>query len=712
MLRPIVFDGLVKAMQRRSLWRSFKNSVLSALALAASFAVHAHPEASCAAGNGEQTALAGEFGPQGVDVNNRSKTVKPGDDFFTFINEGWNTSTQIPDGYWDYGQTSILAATVDGQIKSLLERSLTSRAPRGTAEQQVGDAYASFFDTAEIERRGLSSIKADVKSILQSTTREDIARWMANPTSSSIIAINVFPAERRSRVHLDQQNLGQPMLGLSTPDSYSRADGSYPAGREAYQAYVATVFEMAGVDQAASRAERLLALETRIAGNFWSLEKLRDRKANYHPMTVRQLTTYAPGFPWRAFLATRGVADESDIVLGTDTAVQQQAKLFADTPLDDWKSYLAFHWIQNQMDVLPESFRQASWDFHGKTLSHAKTPPTREEVALRLVSSTLGQQVGRLYAERYVTERTKTSAGEMIAYLRKAFAERLTKAKWIDEGTRVEALAKLENFAFKVGYPKIWRDFSTVEIGRDDAAGNMRRIRESDWEYQRRRLDPAFKDELWYQTPQTVDASYSVLLNAIELPGALLQPPYFDADADPAANFGAIGAIIGHEMGHGFDDQGIVYDSRGRLQKWWSDEALERFHGRARGLVDQYDAFTPYPGVHVNGQRTIGENIADLSGVSLAYSAYHMYAADHPCANRASLDGLTGDQRFFAAWAQAWRYKAPESAIRYVVDRSYHAPTPYRVNGVVQNLDEWYSAFGVAPGDKLYLAPEKRVRIW
>lgn len=691
---------------------SLKNSVLVALALSASFAVHAQPETSCPAGDGEQTALAGEFGPQGIDVRDRSKTVKPGDDFFAFINEGWNTSTPIPDGYWDYGQTNILATTVDGQVKGLLKRSLTSRSPRGTTERQVGDAYASFLDTAEIERRGLSSLKADVKAILKSTTREDIARWMANPTSSSIIAINVFPAERRSRVHLDQQNLSQPMLGLSSPDSYSKTDGTYPAGREAYQAYVAAVLEKAGVDQATARAQRVLALETRIAGNFWSLEKLRDRKANYHPMTVRQLATYAPGFPWRAFLAARGVAGESDIVLGTDTAVQQQAKLFADTPLDDWKSYLAFHWIQNQMDVLPENFRQASWDLYGKTLSQAKTPPAREEVALRLVSSALGQQVGRLYAERYVSERTKTSADEMIAYLRKAFAERLAKATWIDEETRNEALAKLANFSFKVGYPKIWRDFSALEIRHDDAAGNLRRIREADWEYQRHRLDPAFKDEPWYQTPQTVDASYSVLLNTIELPGAFLQPPYFDADADPAVNFGAIGAIIGHEMGHGFDDQGIVYDSRGRMQKWWSDEALERFHSRARGLVDQYDAFAPYPDVHVNGQRTIGENIADLSGVSLAYSAYRLYVADHPCVGRVSLDGLTGDQRFFAAWAQAWRYKAPESAVRYVIDYSYHAPTPYRVNGVVQNLDEWYSAFGVMPGDKLYLPPEKRVRIW
>lgn len=670
-------------------------------------------EVSCASGKGQQSAaLVGEFGPQGVDVGTWSNTIKPGDDFFAFVNEGWSESTRIPEGYWDYGQTSILAATVEGQIKDLLERSLTSRSPRGTAGQQVGDAYASFLDTDEIERRGTLILKADIKGILESTTREDIARWMANPTSSSIIAINVYPAEQQWRVHLDQQNLAQPMLGLSTPDSYSRIDGSYPAGREAYKTYIATVLEKAGVDHAAGRAERLLALETKIAGNFWSPEKLRDRKANYHPMTVEQLTAYAPGFPWRAFLAARGMDGESDIVLGTDTAVQQQAKLFADTSLDDWRSYVAFHWIQNQMDVLPANFRQASWEFHGKMLSHAKAPPAREEVALRLVNGALGQQVGRLYSERYVSDQTKASAEELIAYLRKAFAERLTTTTWIDEETRAEALAKLERLAFKVGYPKIWRDFSRLEITREDAAGNLRRIREADWEYQRRRLDPLSKDEPWYQTPQTVDASYSVLFNAVELPGAFLQPPYFDANADPATNFGAIGAIIGHEIGHGFDDQGIIYDSRGRLRKWWSDAALERFHDRTRALVDQYDAFSPYPGVHVNGKRTIGENIADLSGVSLSYRAYQMYVADHRCATHKSLDGLTGDQRFFAAWAQAWRYKAPESAIRHVIEYSYHAPTPYRVNGVVQNLDEWYRAFDVMPGDKLYLPPKKRVRIW
>ena len=661
--------------------------------------------------DGDKNVQAVKFGPQGFDVSTISKTLKPGDDFFNYINEGWITATPIPEGYWDYGQTSVLGTTVDGQIKTLLTESLTSKSLRGTAGQQVGDTYASFLDTEAIEQRGLSAIAVGLKGIVASKTVDDIARWMANPTSSSIIAINIYPAEGRWLVHLDQQNLTQPMLGLSA-DTYSSTEGSSPATRDAYRTYVAGLFEKAGIDNAITRAERVVALEAKIAANFWSFEKLRDRKANFHPMTVGELIRYAPGFPWRSFLAARGVSGVSDIVLGTDTAVQSQAKVFAATSINDWKSYLAFHWIQNQIDVLPEKFRQSSWEFYGKTLSSAKAPTPHEIVAQRLVSSALGLQVGRLYADRYVSSKTKVAAEEMISYLRKALAVRLANVAWMDEKTKFEAQAKLEHFKFKVGYPSIWRDFSSLEIKCDDAAGNLQRIRAADWAYQLRRLNPATKDEPWYQTPQTVDASYSVLFNAIELPAAFLQPPYFDSDADPAVNFGAIGAIVGHEMGHGFDDQGIIYDSDGRLRNWWSAEALTQFHKRTQALVNQYEAFSPYPDVHVNGQRTIGENIADLSGLSLAYHAYHLYLADHPESGKLSLDGLTVDQRFFAAWAQAWRYKAPESATRFVIQYSYHSPTQYRVNGVVQNLDEWYAAFDVKEGDKLYVPPEKRVRIW
>jgi putative endopeptidase len=680
------------------------------VALLASLPALVSASESCS--SSEATPLQGEFAPHGLNVRTFSKTVRPGDDFFNYVNSGWIESTQIPPGHWDYGQTTVLITQVQEQIRTVIAASVAKPLPRASAGQQVGDAYSSFLKVDRIEQVGSKALEKNLDSIFASKAPSDVVRWMAHPASSSIVAINVFPAEGRWLVHLDQQNSNIPMLGLPGREAYERTDGSYPATRAAYQAHITKVFELAGVDHAAARAERVVALEGKIAANQWTLELLRDRKANYHPMSVQELTRYAPGFPWRAFLEERGVGNVADVVLGTDTAVKAQAQLFANTPLDDWRAYVAFHWIQNQIDVLPQAFRDSSWTFYGQVLSNAKTPPAREDVALRLVNSALGHQIGRLYVERYFSPETKAAAEELIAYLRKAFEERLGSVQWMDDATRAEARAKLARARFKVGYPSIWRDYSDLDIRLDDAAGNLRRIRESDWAYQLRRLNPDNKDEPWYQTPQTVDASYSVLFNAIELPAAFLQPPYFDAKADPAVNFGAIGGIIGHEIGHGFDDQGIIYDSRGRMRNWWSAESLQQFHARAQALVEQYSAFSPYEGVHVDGQRTIGENIADLSGLSLAHRAYRLYLADHACASRTSLDGLSGEQRFFLSWAQAWRYKAPESAIRWVIDHGYHAPTPYRVNGVVQNMDEWYEAFGVKPIDKLYRRPEKRVRIW
>ena len=656
--------------------------------------------------------VAGEFAPLGIDTSTLSKTIRPGDDFFAYVDQGWIDRTPIPDGYWDYGQTNVLMTRVDGQIKAVIVDSLKASGPRASAGQQVSDAYASFLDTAGIEAREMAPFRAGLKAIMGAGTPEAIAAAMADPTSSTLFAINLFPEGGKVLVHLDQQNQAQPMLGLSNRDAYEKTDAETVANRTAYTAYIADLFARAGVGEAKARAARVVALEGRIAANQWDFERLRDRRLNFHPMTVVELERYAPGFPWRAYLKARGVGTTTDIVLGTDTAVEKQARLFAATDIDDWRAYIAFHWLQNQIDVMPEAFRKSSWNFYGKTLWHAKVPQARPDQVLQMVKQDLGMQVGRLYADRYVTPETRAAAAEMIDYLKRAMKDRLTGTDWMDDATRTEALAKLDAFVFKVGYPKVWRDFSGLDIRRGDAAGNLRRMRVADWAYQKRRLDPAFKDEPWYQTPQTVDASYSVLFNAIELPGAFLQPPYFDPHADPAVNFGAIGGIIGHEMGHGFDDQGIIYDAGGNMRNWWAQSALDAFHARAHALVDQYDAFSPYPGVHVDGKRTIGENIADLSGLSLAWSAYRLYLADHPCAGNVAGDGLTGEQRFFAAWAQAWRYNAPESAIRHVINYSYHSPTPYRVNGVVQNLDAWYQAFGVKPGDKLYVAPEKRVRIW
>ncbi|MBW8882190.1 MAG: hypothetical protein JF615_12445 [Asticcacaulis sp.] len=425
-------------------WKAFGMAVLAFVALAPQVSAQTCPAVM---------AVTGDFAPQGVDVSTISKTKRPGDDFFGYVNDGWIEKTAIPDGYWDYGQTNLLMARVDTQIKGLVSESIAKLSPRGSAGQQVGDAYASFLDTAAIERRGLLPFRAGLNRIMKAATRDDIATAMADPTSSTLFAINVFPAERQWRVHLDQQNQAQPMLGLPNREAYERTDAASVANRTAYAAYVAGLFEKAGVGNAKTRAAQVVALEARIAANQWDFNRLRDRRANYHPMTVAELDAYAPGFPWRTYLSARGVGQVSDVVLGTDTAVQAQAALFATTPVDDWRSYLAFHWLQNQIDVMPQDFRVASWNFYGKRLSNAKTPPARADEAQAVVNRTLGQQVGRLYAERHVSAETRAAAAEMIVYLRRAFADRLAQAEWMDTTTRTEALAKLDAFAFKIGYP-------------------------------------------------------------------------------------------------------------------------------------------------------------------------------------------------------------------------------------------------------------------
>jgi endothelin-converting enzyme/putative endopeptidase len=655
------------------------------------------------------------FGNWGIETECISKSVKPGDDFFTYVNEGWIKSTKIPAGYWDYGQTSILGAQTDQHVADIVHTAAKASAPEGDPRRQIGDLYSSFMNADRIEKLGLSPIQSDLNAILAIKTHEEVARWMADPRSSSLVAINAFPDAgntKRRLVHLDQVNLVQPILGLPRREYYERMDGSFPADRAAYREYIAKVFELAGIDRAAQRAGDVLALETRLASLQWNLEQLRDRKANYHLMPVSELVAYAPGFPWSAFLTARQVGDVHEVVLGTDTAVQAQAKVFRETPVDLWSSYLAFHWIQNQVDYLPSAFQTASFDFYGKRLYNQKEQNPRDQRAVEFVNARMAQAVGRFYVERYFPQESLTRAVELFHYLQRAFKERLATVDWMDEKTRAEAQSKLAAFKFKIGYPREWRNYSHVLIRQDDLIGNARRLQEADWSYTRSLLKGRKSKDVWYESPQTVDASFSVLSNSVELPAAFLQPPFFDPHADPAVNFGSIGAIIGHEMGHGYDDQGAHFDGQGRIRDWWTTDSLQHFKDRTDALVAQYSAFSPIEGLHINGRLTLGENIGDLTGVSLAYRAYQLYLRDHPDKKGIVRDGFTNDQRFFLSWGQTWRYIAPESAIRYIIENGTHSPAPYRVNGVVRNIDAWYDAFGVTPDQKLYLPPSERVKLW
>lgn len=632
---------------------------------------------------------------------------RPGDDFYQYADAAEIAAMVIPPDRWDFGQTDVVGDRVADQVRALVKAAAQRTTPRSPEEARVATAYHALLDEATIQRVGLAALKQDLAAITRARSHQDLAVLMADPRSSSLVAFNVFPVQGEWMAYLDTQNHNQPALGLPTW-TYAAQDANATASRDAYARFITDVFALTDIDDGARRASDIIAIETKIAARLWPMERIRDRRANLHVMTVPELESFAPGLPWRAMLEARGLDGINRLNLGTDSAVAGLAQLFSQTPLEIWRSWLAFSWIRNGVDVAPAPLRDAQWRFAAGASDRPR--PSREVEATEFVKRRLPMETGRLYVEGYVPQGTREEVGVLLGYLKQAMAERLRGADWLDAASRAEALAKLDAMGMKAVAPRVWPSWPGAPLRPDDAAGNLDKLLRRDWAMQHARLASAeARTEVWYQAPQIVDASYSVLFNKIEVPAAILQAPYFSTDAHPAANFGAIGAIVGHEMGHGFDDQGILYDSKGVLRDWVSTRSQAGFASRAGRLVEQYGAFEPLPGLKLNGRRTLGENIADLSGVSLSLRAYQLYRADHP--DPAS-DERKALRVFFLSWARIWAYKAPESAIRHIVANSYYPPAPYRVNGVVRNLDTWYDAFDVQPGDALYLPPKDRVRLW
>ncbi|MCC2976741.1 M13 family metallopeptidase [Sphingomonas sp. PL-96] len=627
-----------------------------------------------------------------VSISRAGERAEPGDDFYLYANAADLERMTIPPGRFDYGQFDRVTDKVNSELQLLIKTAARLSPSRGSSDALIGTTYAALLDEQAIVRRSSSYLSRALGRIRAANTHEAVATIMAHPRSSSLVAFNVFPAEGSWMLYVDQQNQTMPMLGLPT-SAYLGTDEYSTKVREAHHACIAQIFALAGIPDGDRRAASIVALETEIARRQWSPERLRDRRANLHVMTVRELESFAPGMPWRTMLAARGVDDVSQVNLGEDSAIAAQAQLFRATPAKVWQDWLAFNWLRNGMDALPTAFRDTYWRFL-VIVRGGTERPTRAADAVQFVKGRLPMELGRLYVERHFSQADRAAAGELLLYLKRAMAERLDEAEWMDTASRAEALEKLNAMTLKAGYPRTWPASLKGGLRLDDAAGNLDRLVEQDWERQRARLtDPAARIELWYQAPAAVNASYSVLLNAIEVPAAILQPPFFSASWNAAVNFGAIGAIIGHEMGHGFDDQGLLYDSKGVMRAWMSTEAQAAFRTRADRLVAQYDAFEPLPGVKLNGSRTIGENIGDLSGVSLAFRAYELYRKDKALPD----DEQDAHRRFFLSWAKVWCYKAPESAIRYIAANSYHSPPAYRVNGVVRNIEAWYRAFDVRP---------------
>ena len=650
------------------------------------------------------------LGDWGVEIEHVSDSTRPGEDFNEYVNQGWIDAAEMPAGFSRFGAFTELALEAEENVGAIIEESQNAMAEPGTAEQQIGDMYAAYMDTETIDALGLSPIQSELDELLAVSDHEAVAQWMAKNGTNSIVATYITQDAKNPSRYVT--HVRQSGLGLPNRDYYSRDDAPFPEHREAYVDYIEATLERAGVDEPRARAEAVMDLETQLADIHWSRVQQRDREANYQLKSLEELIEFAPDFPWQTYLAERQLGEIDEVVVATNTAVQQSAALFPEVPVDTWASYLAFHWINNHAPVLSADYADAHFDFFSRRLNGVEEQRDRAQRGISFVSGRLGELIGQVYVQRHFPPEYREQMETLVEYLRRAFAERLATLEWMDDETRVEAQAKLEAFLPKIGYPDRWRDYSAVEVEADDLIGNLNRLADWSWEDSLARLNEPVRDWEWFMSPQTVNAYYSPTRNEIVFPAAILQPPFFDPFADPAVNFGAIGGVIGHEMGHGFDDQGSRSDSQGVLRNWWTDDSRAEFEKRTAALVAQYDGFSPLPNMTVNGSLSLGENIGDLGGLSIAYQAYHMYLDDHSGGMAPVLDGFTGDQRFFLAWAQVWRTIETEESLRARLIRGPHSPAMYRVNGVVRNIDAWYDAFDVTPEDALYIAPENRVNIW
>ena len=649
-----------------------------------------------------------QIGAWGLDLSGSDPSVKPGDDFERYANGHWDDTTQIPpDRAW-WGSFAVLRERSVQQVREILE-ALPPDAPAGSNPRKLGDFYRAYLDTDAIERAGLAPARPALDAIAAARSHEDLARLMSRPELRITwpLDFNTLPDEKdpdHYMVTVDQSGLGMP-----DRDYYLKDEPVYAELRAKYAAHIERLLKLAGDADAGQAARSILELETQIATAHWPSARRRERDLRYNPHTRSELPAFAPGFPWKALLEGAGLDRQPRFIVREPDATQALAAQFHTVPVRRWQAYLRYHYLVGNAAVLPRAFDEEVFDFYGRSLHGQREQRARWKRAVSAVDAGLGEAAGELYVQRYFPPASRQQMLELVENLRASYAQHIGQLPWMTAATKKVALEKLAAFRPKIGYPDRWRDYSALEVKAGDAFGNVSRGVAFEWQRQLRRLSgPTDRDE-WGMTPQTVNAYYNPTFNEVVFPAAILQPPFFDPNADAAVNYGGIGGVIGHEMGHGFDDQGAKSDARGVLHTWWRQEDTDAFHQRVDRLAAQYDAYTVLPGLNINGRLTLGENIGDLGGLSVAFDAYHRSL--HGAQPRL-LDGLSGDQRFFLSWGQIWQELARDEELRTEVTSDPHSPPKYRINGVVRNIDAWYSAFDVHPADKLYLPPQERVRIW
>jgi putative endopeptidase len=649
-------------------------------------------------------------GGWGFDLSGLDRSVNPGDDFFHYANGTWIKNTAVPADRSRWGAFDRLIAKSETDLKAIVDGLVVSAPPSGSDAGKVADFYRAYSDTAAIERAKLNPVAAELKDIAALSSHRDVGRFMARPTQPYGGPIAFFPMVDPKEPGRYAIKVTQSGLGLPDRDFYLDPSASFAAIRAKYRAYIAAMLTLAQYPEAMKSAEDILALETKIAKISWPYEKRRDYDATYHPKTRAEVIAMATGYPFDAMFAEAQLPATFDrFIVAEDTAVAALAPLFKNTPIRTWRAYLTFHCLDAYADVLPQVFDDTAFEFRGHVLNGQPQKRERWKRAIGAVNANIGDALGTLYVAQHFTPEAKAKMTALTDNLMAAYKIRISQLNWMSPETREAALKKLASFRVMIGYPEHWKTYQDLEIRADDPVGNERRSLAHDWRRRIDRLDRPVDRSEWGLLAQEVNAENLAEFNAVIFPAAILQPPFFDPAADAAVNYGAIGGVIGHEISHSFDDQGAKLDENGRLRQWWKSEDVERFSALSKRIIAQYDTFEPFPGVHVKGANTIGENIADLGGISAAQEAYRLslHGEEPPV-----LDGYTGEQRFFLGWAQAWREVIREEALRTRIVSDEHSPAQYRVNGVVRNVDGWYDAFKIPPATSLYLAEADRVKIW
>lgn len=650
-------------------------------------------------------------GAWGFDLAGMDPAVKPGDDFYRYANGKWAATTTIPPDRTNFSSFAVLADLSEARVRGILDGWAADKGLKpGTDEAKVAAIYRTFLDEATAEKLDVKPIAGHLEAVKKASTHADVAALMGRAAgglgSSFFAALVSDDAKDPERYAL---YLTQSGLGLADREFYLR--DNFAPQKKRYETYVADMLRLVGWSEPEKSAAEVVALETKVAEAHWTRAESRNRDLTYNPATIGELEKSAPDFPWRAALAAAGLDKVERVVVRQNTAVPKLAAIFAATPVETLKAWQTFHVADDAAPLLSKRFVDTHWEFRFKFLNGAPEQRPRWKRAVAAAEDAMGEAIGRTYVAQYFPSGSKAQMETLVANLLSAMKGRLEHLQWMGPDTKARALAKLSRFGVKIGYPVKWRDYSALQVKEGDLVGNAERAAKFDWDYDRNRIGKPVDDDEWFMTPQTVNAYYSATKNEIVFPAAVLQPPFFDSQADPAVNYGAIGAGIGHEIIHGFDDQGRKSDGDGALRDWWTAEDAAKFEAEAAKLGAQYEAyaFPQLPGMHIVAKQTMGENIGDLGGILLAYDAYELSLAGKPAP---VIDGFTGEQRLFLANAQVWRTLVRDDALRQYLMTNSHSPGMVRAFAPLRNVDAWYEAFGVKEGDANYLKPEERVRIW